>query len=106
MPAGGLAGHPDGIRALWAYVKENWDQIYKRFPPNGMMLGGIVSIATAGFTQQEQLDDVERFFADKDKTGYDRTLEQSKDSIRSKISWLKRDQEDVASWLKTNGYLN
>jgi aminopeptidase 2 len=70
------------------------------------MLGAIITISTSAFTQQEQLDDVDRFFADKDKTGYDRTLEQSKDSIRSKISWLARDQEDVTSWLKANGYLS
>ena len=106
MPAGSLVGHAEGITALWEYVKKNWDQIYKRFPPNGMMLGAIITISTSAFTQQEQLDDVDRFFADKDKTGYDRTLEQSKDSIRSKISWLARDQEDVTSWLKANGYLS
>ncbi|KAK0389115.1 hypothetical protein NLU13_2690 [Sarocladium strictum] len=105
MPAGSLIGHAEGIEALWAYVKDNWDQIYKRFPPSGMMLGGIITIATTAFTRQEQLDDVNKFFADKDRTGYERTLEQSRDSIRSKISWLSRDQEDVTSWLSTNGYL-
>ncbi|KAH8176420.1 peptidase family m1 domain-containing protein [Sarocladium implicatum] len=95
MPMGGLLAHPGGIEALWTYVKENWDDIYKRFPPSGMMLGSIVSIATGAFTTAEQLADVENFFADKDKTGYLRTLEQSKDSIRSRISWLERDSEDV-----------
>ena len=32
------------------------------------------------------------------------SLEQSKDAVRSKISWLERDREDVAAWLKANGY--
>ena len=95
MPMGGLLAHPGGIEALWAYVKENWDDIYKRFPPSGMMLGSIVSIATQTFTKPEQLADVESFFADKDKTGYQRTLEQSKDTIRSRISWVERDSEDL-----------
>lgn len=37
--------------------------------------------------------------------GFDRALDQSKDSIRAKASWLDRDREDVESWLKSNGYL-
>lgn len=105
MPAGGLSGHADGINALWGYVKENWDDIYKRFPPSGMMLGAIITISTSGFTRPEQLKDVESFFDGKDKTGYDRTLEQSKDSIRSKISWVERDQEDLIKWLKEREYV-
>ena len=37
--------------------------------------------------------------------GFDRALEQSKDSIRAKASWLGRDRGDVEGWLRGEGYL-
>lgn len=37
--------------------------------------------------------------------GYDRAVEQSLDAIRAKVNWLKRDQEDVETWLNKNQYL-
>jgi aminopeptidase 2 len=65
----------------------------------------MVSICTSGFTNREQLQKVEEFFADKSTAGFDQSLAQSLDAIRSKISWLERDRTDVADWLKANGYL-
>ena len=82
----------------------NWDDLYKKLPPGLSMLGNMVMIMTSGFTTQEQLSKVDKFFGAKNNNGYDQSLEQSKDAIRSKISWLSRDREDVAAWLKANGY--
>ncbi|PHH81294.1 hypothetical protein CDD82_1093 [Ophiocordyceps australis] len=104
MPVGGLRTHPEGINAMFEWMTKNWDKMYQRLPPALSMLGTMVTIMTSGFTKQEQLSKVESFFADKNNSGYDQSLEQSKDSIRSKISWLKRDGDDVASWVKSNGY--
>lgn len=85
-------------------MTENWDELYKRLPPTLPMLGSMVTIMTSGFTNSEQLQRVEKFFAEKNNNGYDQALAQSLDSVRSKISWLQRDREDVAEWVKTNGY--
>ncbi|PHH59184.1 hypothetical protein CDD81_3652 [Ophiocordyceps australis] len=104
MPVGGLRTHPEGIKAMFEWMTQNWDKMYQRLPPALSMLGTMVTIMTSGFTTQEQLSKVEGFFADKNNNGYDQSLEQSKDSIRSKISWLKRDGDDVASWVKANGF--
>lgn len=104
MPISGLRSHPAGIEAMFSWMTTNWDEIYKRLPPGLSMLGSMVMITTSGFTTQEQLSRVDEFFAAKDNKGYDQSLEQSKDAIRSKVSWLARDREDVAAWLKANGY--
>lgn len=37
--------------------------------------------------------------------GFDRAVEQSLDAIRAKVQWVKREQDGVNTWLKTNGYL-
>lgn len=85
-------------------MEENWDELYKRLPPALSMLGSMVTIMTSTFSKQEQLAKVEAFFKEKNTNGYDQSLAQSLDSIRSKIAWLNRDRGDVAAWLNENGY--
>jgi len=104
MPTAGLRGHPEGIEALFSFMTSNWDELVKKLPPALSMLGTMVSICTSNFTKPEQLAQVETFFANKNTNGFDQTLAQSLDAIRSKISWLERDRADVAGWLKENGY--
>jgi aminopeptidase 2 len=104
MPVIGLRTHAEGINALYEWMEENWDLLYEKLPPALSMLGSMVNIMTSGFTSQEQLDRVEKFFESKNKSGYDQSLAQSRDAIRSKVSWLARDRDDVAAWVKANGY--
>lgn len=104
LPAAGLRSHPEGIEALFQWMTENWDELYKRLPPSLSMLGSMITIMTSSFTNEDQLSKVEKFFAGKDTKGYDQSLAQSKDAIRSKIAWLGRDRDDVAAWVKENGY--
>lgn len=66
MPLGGLRGHTAGIEARWAWVKNNWDALYKRLPPALGMLGTVVQLTTATLCTEEQLKDVEDFFKAKD----------------------------------------
>lgn len=104
MPASGLRTHPEGIEALFTWMTSNWDALYKKLPPALSMLGSMVNICTSGFTTKEQLERVEKFFADKNTNGFDKSLAQSLDAIRSKIAWVDRDRGDVAGWVKENGY--
>ncbi|KAI5301708.1 hypothetical protein KEM55_001559 [Ascosphaera atra] len=70
------------------------------------MFGTVVLLATRAFTKEEQIKEIEKFFADKDTKGYDKTLEQSIDAVRAKAKWSGRDKEDVEAWLRENGYLS
>ncbi|PWY93461.1 lysine aminopeptidase apsA [Aspergillus sclerotioniger CBS 115572] len=104
MPLGGLRNHAAGIEARWTWLKNNWDAIYKRLPPSLGMLGTVVQLSTASFSTEQQLKDVQEFFQSKDTKGFDRAVEQSLDSIRAKVNWVKRDRADVESWLKANSF--
>lgn len=106
MPASGLRSHPEGIEALFAWLTKNWEQLIVKIPPSFSMLGSLVTIFTASFTTKEQLARVEEFFAGKSTSGFDQSLAQSLDAIRSKIGYLERDREDVAAWLKKEGYIS
>lgn len=104
MPVVGLRSHPEGIKALYNWMEENWAMLYEKLPPGLSMLGSMVNIMTSGFTSQEQLDRVDKFFEGKNTNGYDQSLAQSRDAVLSKIAWLRRDGQDVADWIKANGY--
>ena len=104
MPTAGLRSHPEGIEALFTWMEGNWDELVKRFPPALSMLGTLVTIFTSSFTTKEQLTRVEKFFEGKNTNGFDQSLAQSLDAIRSKVAWVERDRADVAAWVKANKY--
>ncbi|KAI0842175.1 peptidase family M1-domain-containing protein [Hypoxylon sp. FL0890] len=104
LPASGLRSHAEGIEALFTWLTEKWPEIYKRLSGNPPILGSMVTICTSSFAKPEQLQKVEEFFKDIDTKWFAQPLAQSKDAIRSKIAWLERDRDDVATWVRENGY--
>ncbi|KAI0018365.1 peptidase family M1-domain-containing protein [Xylariomycetidae sp. FL0641] len=104
LPASGLRSHAEGIEALFSWMTKRWPDIIKRLSGNPPILGSMVTICTSSFAKPEQLERVEKFFEGIDTKLFDQSLAQSKDAIRSKISWVKRDHDDVALWVKENGY--
>ncbi|PGH30025.1 aminopeptidase 2 [[Emmonsia] crescens] len=106
MPLSALRLHANGITARWEWLKQNWEAVTKRLPPEFGMLGSVVQICTGGLSTDEQIQDVVTFFKGKDQKGFDRSLQQSLDGLHAKAGWLKRDRADVENWLKENGYVN
>lgn len=105
LPISALRTHPEGINALWNWVKDNWAELEKRLPPSLTMLSSVVSICTSSFTHKEHIKDIEEFFAKKSTKGFDKALAQSCDAISAKAAWIERDSEDVKTWLKEHKYL-
>ena len=105
MPIGGLGNHKLGIEDRWVWMQKNWDELIEKLPPSMTMLSSVVSMCIARFCDQSRLDEIQQFFKNKEIKGYERALNQSLDGIRANISWLERDNDDVESWLVSNGYL-
>lgn len=105
LPIGPLRAHEPGVRALWQWLQDNWETLEHKLEPGLSMLTSVVQICTSGFTKQEHIDDIRKFFKDKSTKGFNQGLAQSLDSIKAKASWVERDREDVKEWLKSNGYL-
>jgi aminopeptidase 2 len=105
IPIGGIGSTSEGIERRWEWMCDNWDVLVEKLPPSMSMLSSVVSICAASFTSDAQLAKVEKFFENKDKKGFDRSLQQSLDAIRAKANWLKRDEQDVQGWLESHGYL-
>ena len=62
-------------------------------------------MVTNNFSSLESVEEIERFFKDKNTKGFDQGLAQSLDSVRAKANWIERDGQDVRSWLSDRGYL-
>lgn len=100
MPVSGLRTHPQGVKALYDWMTENWDELARRLPAGLSMLGTMVSICTSSFTHDDDITRIQKFFAPPRSTkGFDQGLAQSLDAIRAKAAWLGRDRKDVADWV-------
>lgn len=65
LPIAALRNDPKGIEALWDWMKANWEPLQEKCPPALTMLGSMVQICTSGFTHEDQLEDVTRWFKGK-----------------------------------------
>ena len=101
----GLNAHMKGIDSLLSYLKENWERMIEEMPPTLPVLTRNLTHMTMAINSQERLDTLVGFFENRDTTGFENTLKQTVESIRSRIFWTERDREDVTAWLKDNGYL-
>ena len=103
LPSAGMRSTPEGIEALWTWMKDNWAALEKKCPPGGSMLSTMVQMCTSSFATEKQAEDVKAFFKERSTKGFDRALSQSLDSISARGSWLERDREDVRGWLEREG---
>lgn len=62
LPIAGLRNDAPGIEALWAWLQANWEPLEKKCPPGLTMLGSVVQMCTSGFTKEEQLEEVTKWF--------------------------------------------
>ncbi|ATY65036.1 aminopeptidase 2 [Cordyceps militaris] len=91
-------------RVQWAYVQENWDAVVAKMgTPEGV--GRVLGACLAGCNEAAEADDMEAFFADKDTSGYGRTLAKAKDSIVNASRFRTRERASLAAWLRANGYM-
>ena len=71
LPIGGLRNDKEGIKALWEYMKVNWEGLNQKCPASLGMLSGVVQLCTSGFVSDEQLSEVKAWFAKKStKVGF------------------------------------
>jgi puromycin-sensitive aminopeptidase len=82
----------------WEFVKENWDQMDRLFPKQGVrrMCGGIVSLATPELEQ-----DVREFFASRNVDLGGKTLEQYQEQLHIAVEFRKRVKASLAQHLKS-----
>jgi len=95
---GGATNSRVGREMSWNFVKDKWDEFYKRYP-GGFLQARLVKFATEGFASEDMAKDIESFFADHPAPSAERTIKQSLEMIRLQESWLKRDAVPLKQYL-------
>ncbi|XP_065216102.1 puromycin-sensitive aminopeptidase-like [Planococcus citri] len=83
----------------WQFLKENWSNIYSKYK-GGFQLTGLIKCMTENFASDEMAKEIDEFFATKDKSGIEKTIDQVLETIRNNARWLKKDQELVKAYLE------
>lgn len=91
------AGNPIGREMTWQFVKDNWEELDRRYGDGGFAFMRLVAI-TSGFTTEEMREDVERFFSNHPAPGAERSVRQSLERIGTNIAWLSRNRDELAKW--------
>uniref|UniRef100_A0A182K7Z1 glutamyl aminopeptidase n=1 Tax=Anopheles christyi TaxID=43041 RepID=A0A182K7Z1_9DIPT len=96
-----IASNRHGEQAAWEHVRENWPRLVTRFGIGERNLGRMIPSVTGRFTTQARLTELEDFFARYPEAGAGATARrQALENIQNNISWLERNQANVAAWLK------
>lgn len=107
--AGVLGANRVARPLLWAYLRDHWDALVSvgggsKLAGNPILIDRLVKVSLPFFSDLDTLAEIDGFFARVDTKGFDRTLEQVKDTIRARAAYKMRDSEGVKGWLVANGY--
>ncbi|XP_049276571.1 glutamyl aminopeptidase isoform X1 [Anopheles funestus] len=96
-----IAANREGEQAAWEHVRENWPRLVERFGIGERNLGRMIPSITGRFTTLARLNELEDFFARYPESGAGATARlQALENIQNNISWLQRNEANVAAWLK------
>merc|ERR1712168_196995 len=96
----GCTGSRIGRELSWKFVKDKWDEFYKRYH-GGFLQARLVKFATEGFASEVMAKDIEEFFAEHSAPSAERTIKQSLETIRLHEAWLQRDAIPLQHYLKS-----
>ena len=94
---GAVAGNRQGRDLAWEFVKDNWDELDRRYGKGGFAVTRLVGI-TGGFTTLERAQEVDEFFQSHPAPSAARTIQQSLERIRLNSAWLARNRDGLAHW--------
>ncbi len=87
-----------GRDTAWRFIRDNWDEVHRRYGEGGFGLMYLVE-TTSGFTTQQRLEEVDEFFSENPTPAAERTVRQSLEKIRLNIAWLDKNRRGLSDWL-------
>jgi puromycin-sensitive aminopeptidase len=88
-----------GRDLAWSFVRENWEELYRRYAPSGFLIRRLVQVHEA-FTSPQRAKAIEVFFRDHPAREVQRTVKQVLEKIRVNATWLARNKKDLARWFR------
>lgn len=100
-----LAKNSRARPAFLEYFKENYDAIYNRVNANPVTFDRLVKFTFNAYASDEAHSTIKTIFAGKNLYGFERSLDQSLESVKTNAAWIKRDKKEVEGWLKVHNLL-
>ncbi|KAH3680723.1 hypothetical protein WICPIJ_008120 [Wickerhamomyces pijperi] len=98
----GLSKNTKTKSAFWKYLHDNYDAIYNRLNLNKVVFDRFIKFTLGNLSCNDTHDEIMKFFEDKDIYGFERSLGQILDQIKTNSAWIERDSKDVEAWLNAN----
>lgn len=98
----GLSKNTKSKVAFWEYLRHNYDAIYTRLNLNKVVFDRFLKFTLGNLSCNKLHDEIKKFFEDKDTYGFERSLGQVLDQIKTNAAWVERDNKDVEAWLSAN----
>ncbi len=92
------ASNPNGRELAWRFLKDNWDELDRRYGEGGFAIMRLVSIASV-FTTAEKREEVREFFDSHPVQSAERTIRQVLERMSNNIAWLDKNRDDLNNWL-------
>ncbi|KAH3669122.1 hypothetical protein WICMUC_005086 [Wickerhamomyces mucosus] len=103
--ANGLSKNSKAKIAFWEYLAANYDAIYTRLNVNRVVFDRFIKFTLGRYSDSTLYTTIEQFFKDKDIYGFERSLYQVLDQIKTNSAWVERDDNDVEEWLQEHNYI-
>ncbi|KAK2852812.1 hypothetical protein Q7C36_008013 [Tachysurus vachellii] len=92
-----------GESMAWDWVTLNWDYLVKRYTITDRNLGRLLNRISTSYNTELQLWKMEHFFALHPNAGAGETpRKQALERVKSNIEWVKRNEDEIRSWLEHN----
>ncbi len=96
-----IARNPFGMDLAWEFLRKHWEEYQKRYGAGGHIMGRVIQAVTAGFSTEEQEQEVQAFFKKHPVPHAKRAIEQSLESIQLNRQFIKKHEKTVEAWLNT-----
>ncbi|XP_022167987.1 glutamyl aminopeptidase-like isoform X2 [Myzus persicae] len=95
--------NPIGNQLAWDFLRNNWEYLIDRFPPNGWQLRSLTSSVYSRFNTHERIAEMNIFF---DRYPKAVPANESKNSILEvvfeNIKWLENYEPVISNWLRNS----
>lgn len=99
--AAALSGQPFSRKAFWTWLKENWDDVLRKFDKSWPLLDKFLRQGLSGFTDEASEEEVREFFTEREheKIGFERGLEIVTEKMRVNAQFKERNEAVLREWL-------
>ncbi|XP_058472021.1 glutamyl aminopeptidase [Solea solea] len=94
--------NPLGQSMAWDWTTLNWDYLVSRYTINDRNLGRLLNQITTTYNTEVQLWKMEHFFSLTPDAGAGKMpRQQALETVRNNIEWLKKNKDEIETWLKS-----